>query len=271
MVSFLANPIVRVILQVGAAAVVAVAAYVLDRAFERSRLYARYEAKIRPWRDLASPAVAVPVGLFLLWAAWRGVLLVQPFDLLALGWIGAVLRGVQAAIGFLILVGLFMSAAAVGLMALVVGALALFGTDALPVLHLGGAAAFLYRFSRGRFSWDWFLGKPIASTPQQRKQSYLALRILTGLAMISAAVLEWITQSPATSHGAWALGLTIAAGLSFLTGFITRLSALIFLPVVLWAAGTSLWGEPAAVVPVLGILTAFLIFGDKYHKGEVAK
>lgn len=256
------TPPVRYGLVILVVAVLLFVGWLLDGRFERSGRYARFEAKIKPFRDSAAVAVGICVGGTILVSAARGFMMLSDVPFSVFGEFGRVWQGGQAAIGGLLLIGLFVNVAAAGMVFLYAALLAVSGLGALTQVYWLGVAIFLFFFSRGRYSLDWFLGKPMISTPGQRKFSYLAMRVCSGAAV--AAVAYWTV--PQDEHPL-ARGLGIAAAVAVATGFVTRLSALILTPLVIGAVFT-LHADPLLLLPALAILYSLFIFGDTYHKHE---
>ncbi len=259
------------IIAAGLFVVLAVPAFFVDRRFERSQFYSRWEKKIKPVRDAVSPVVSVTVGLSVLAAAASGHLLssaVPPLS--AYGLFGLILRLLEALIGILLGLGLYTGAGAAGLFALLITAILTGGWDALPLVHLGGIAGFLFFFSRGRFSLDWFLGKPITSTPGQRKISYFIMRIIVGLTFVLTAFQWWSVPAAAGFWPAVVAVMLLIAGTCLATGFVTRISAVVLAPFCVIGLVSEARVDFFGLLPILGALFAFFVFGDTYHKSVSA-
>lgn len=272
--------------------IVSVAGFLLDKAFERSAFHARAEASLRRFRDIATGTLAVSVAIFLLWSAWHGVLLAENFPLPE-GNAGIALRIVEAAVGGMLLIGIGTVSAAVGLGLLYAACFALFGfVEPLDYLYFAGIAAFLLFFARGRYSLDWFYGKPVLSSPEGRKRAYLVMRMLTGVGFLMLALGKWIRPdlhlalidrySDANPYVLlqWigfsltretyvlclaAVETTVA--IFVFSGFLTRVAALGLMPIF---TASMLFLGPAELVghlPILGILVVLFVYGDTYHKG----
>ncbi|HSD12194.1 MAG TPA: hypothetical protein VLC10_01430 [Patescibacteria group bacterium] len=276
--------------------VVAVAGYFADRWYEHSAQYAAIEAKIRPWRDYAAPVLAMTTGFTLLFVAWRGQLLATNYPLPP-GIAGTMLRSVEAVIGGLLLVGLFTPAAAIGLLALFGAAFLLHPLiEPLDYANFVGIAVFLLFFARGRYSLDWFLGKPIFTTPAQRKWAYLVLRTLTGFTILWLGFLKWRrpdlhldlldrfpSSNPYVILQALGIGMSrelyvfilfaveATIGIFEMLGFLTRATAVFLAPVFL--VSIFFLGAPELVghLPILGTLFVLFVYGDTYHKNRDAE
>ncbi len=278
---------------VAAVAALTVVGWFVDRWYEKLPAYGRYEKKIRPLRDYAAGVLAVSTAVTLLVMSYRGALLAPNF-VLPHGAAATVLLGCQSAIGVLLLIGLFTQAAAMGVIALFLATFALFPwIDALDYLHYLGIGVYLLAFSRGRFSMDWFLGKPIVSTAEQRKKAYVALRIITGITVFWLGLLKWrrpdlhfsLMDKFPNFNPFVILGWTGAElsrelyvfllvvieatiGLFEAFGFLTRLSAVLLAPVfmgsVIFLGASELVGH----LPILGILFVLFAYGDTYYKGR---
>ncbi len=253
---------VRYALATFAALALLVGGWLLDAKFERSGWYAWFESKIRPFRDSAAMSLGFLAGGTVLVAAARGNLLLSSVGFSAFGVSGPVWQAGQAIIGSLLLIGLFVNFAAAGLLFLEAALLAVAGVAALPQLYWAGIAVFLFCFSRGRYSLDWFLGKPMLSSPGQRKAAYLAMRITVGTALGATAL--WTI--PQTEHPI-ARTLGLAAALAVVTGFVTRVSAALLLPFV-YAAVFLAHVDPLVLLPVSAVLYVLFVFGDTYHKHD---
>lgn len=272
-------------------AVVTAVGLSLDRRFERSALYARIETKLRTWRDYAPGVLAVSTGLFLLWSAWHGVLLADEYPLPA-GSIGLALRLFEAAVGLAFLIGFGTASASIGLGLLWVSMFALSrSAGPFDYLYLLGTALFLFAFARGRYSLDWFFGKPILTTPERRKQAYFALRLLTGASFLVLASLKWyrpdVMFQLINKFADWnplvllrAAGLPISreifvlclavaetlAGVFVFGGIFMRFTAIALMPVFL---ASVIFLGPLDIIghlPILGILFVLFVYGDTYHK-----
>lgn len=280
---------------IGAIAVVAAFAligFIIDRRYEKTALYERIEAKIRPYRDYAAGVLAVATAIVLLWSAKQGVLLAPNFPLPP-GAASSVLRAAEAAIGMLLLIGLFTPAAAVGLLALWVAAVVLHGGLAIDYVNFVGIAIFLFTFSRGRFSLDWFLGKPIFTTATMRKRAYFALRVLTGLTFLwlgfikllrpdlhfalmdqfpnfnPYVILQWFGIH--MSREAYVFQLFVvetAVGVFEAAGFLTRIVSVLLVPIFIGSIFFLGAGELIGHIPILATLFVLFVYGDTYHKGR---
>jgi uncharacterized membrane protein YphA (DoxX/SURF4 family) len=278
----------------GAVIVVCVAGFLFDKAFEHSAFYARTEKILRPWRDLAPGILAVSTAVLLLWSAWKGVLLADNYPLPA-GTAGTLLRIAETAVGGMFLVGFGTATAAVGLGLLYASVITLFGLpEATEYLYLAAIAVFLMFFARGRYSLDWFYGKPVISTPEGRKKAYLVMRILTGFGFLALALLKWrqpgmhlalmdeydewnpyvIAQWFGAAFSRETYVLILAAvettvAVWVIGGFLTRAAALFLMPVFI---GSIFFLGPMELVghlPILGILVVLFVYGDTYHKHAV--
>lgn len=269
--------------------------FLLDPWYEETRLYARIERRLRPLRDHAAGVLAVSVAVLLLFNAWSGTLLATNFPL-GHDLIGVTLRAAETTIGFMLLVGLFTPFAAAGVALLYLSLFALYPVPAqIEIVNLAGAGAFLFFFSRGRWSLDWFLGKPIFSTPKQRKAAYVFLRATLGAAILALAFwnkwlepgfhLSLMDRYPAFNPYALLKNtglfpftreqyvfslffVEITAGLFELFGLFTRAVAVLLVPVfcasVVFLPPTELVGH----LPVLGTLFVLFVYGDTYYKGR---
>jgi uncharacterized membrane protein YphA (DoxX/SURF4 family) len=283
-------PFTAAVLLVVAAVVIGL---LLDRRFERSATYAWTEARLRRLRDFAPGTLAVAMAVLLFWSSWHGVVLADEYAAPA-GWIGTAYRVAQAAIGAMLLIGFDVASAAAALGLLYLSLFVLTRSIApLDYLYVAGIAVFLRAFARGRYSLDWFYGKPVLSTPDGRKRAYLALRVLMGLGMFSLALVKWLRPdvmfamldayadwNPLVILG-WA-GLpmpreifvlclatveTIAAAYVAL-GLFTRAVAVMLMPVftvsVVFLGPLELIGH----LPILGVLFVLFIYGDTYRKAS---
>ncbi len=278
-----------------AVAALSVGGWLVDRWYEKTALYARFEDRIRPLRDHAAGVLAVTAGIMLAFNAWRGTLFGTNFPL-AHAPFGAELRLVEAAVGVLLLVGLFTRAAAACLCFLFVPLLAFFPFPTqLELVNLFGVGVFLFYFARGRYSLDWFLGKPIVSTPEQRKVAYVFLRVTLGLAILTLSFwnkwlepgyhLSLMDRYPSFNpfvllRGAGLSGLTreqyvfllfgveTTVGIYEVFGFLTRVAAVLLVPVfvasVVFLPPTELVGH----LPILGTLFVLFVYGDPYPQGR---
>ncbi|HTK04342.1 MAG TPA: TQO small subunit DoxD [Candidatus Eisenbacteria bacterium] len=273
--------------------VISVAGYFVDRWYEKTALYARFEKKLRPWRDYAPGVLAFTTGFTLLFLASRGQLLATNYPL-EQGFSGGMLRSVEGLIGVLLMIGLFTPAAAVGLLALYLSTFLLQPfIEPWDYANFAGIGIFLLYFARGRYSLDWFLGKPIMTTPEQRKWAYVALRVLTGVTIFWLGVLKlrrpdlhltlldkfpdlnpyvlmpWIGIRMSREAYVFCLAVFEATvGIFEAMGFLTRLSAVVLVPV--FCASIVFLG-PAELVghlPILGTLFVLFIYGDTYQKSH---
>lgn len=276
-----------------AVAALALVGWLLDRGYERSSWYPAVEKRIRPLRDYAAGVLAVATGVTLLILAWRGQYLATNFPFPA-GFEGAFLRSAETLIGLLLLIGLYTQAAAVGLIGLFLGSFLFFpAVDALDYAPFAVIGWFLLFFARGRYSLDWFLGKPISSTPGQRKKAYLALRVGMGVAVFWLALLKWrrpdlhlalMDRFPAWNPyviASW-FGLRMpretyvfllfvvesTIGLFEACGFLTRPLSLFLVPVFVGSIAFLGPNEMVGHLPILGILFVLFVYGDTYHKNR---
>lgn len=270
---------------------ISIAGYFADRWYEKSSIYERFETKVRKFRDYAAGALAITTGIALIWMSYKGQLLAPNYPL-AEGLPGMVLRMAEGAIGALLLIGLYTPVAAMGLAGLFVAALMIHGPiEALDYVNFLGIAIFLLAFSRGRYSLDWFLGKPLFSTPQHRKYAYVALRVLTGLAIFWVGLLKWrrpdlhlsLMDQFAAFNPYVILGwvgihmsrevyifilfvVEALIGVFEMLGFLTRVTAVLLAPVFLislvFLGPLELFGH----LPILGTVIVFFIYGDTYYK-----
>lgn len=281
-------------LTVGAAVgvlVFGVIGYVSDKRYEKSKLYATIEGKIRPYRDYAAGVLAISTGFALLWAAGHNQLLATNYPLPE-GIGGTVLRVVEAVVGGLLMVGLFTPAAAVGLLALYASAFLLFpAIEPIDYVNFVGIGFFLLFFARGRYSLDWFLGKPILTTPEQRKWAYLALRVLTGFTLMWLGILKlrrpdlhfslmdkfsafnpyvimgWFGVHMSREVYVFCLFVTeTAIGMFEMFGLYTRVLAVALVPVMMVSLVFLGPGELVGHLPILGTLFVLFAYGDTYHK-----
>lgn len=281
---------------VGAIAVVFLIAAVglwLNKEYDESTFGHRMEAKLRPYRDYAAGILAVTTGFTLVWMSIKGVHLAPnyPFtdDLF-----GSILRWVQAGIGVLLMIGLFTPVAAIGLLALYGSAFLLHPSiEPIDYINIVGIAVFLLVFSRGRYSLDWFLGKPILSTPGQRKWAYRVLRVLTGFALLWLALLKWRRPdlhlslmdryadfNPYVllswvgikmSREMYVFALTIVeatVGIFEMFGILTRVASIFLIPIMLGSVLFLGPGELVGHLPILGTLVVLIIYGDEYFKNR---
>ncbi len=273
---------------------VVAAGFALDRKFERSAIYARFEKKIMPLRDYAAGALAIATAITLLFAAWRNVLFASNFPLPPTVW-GAVLRGAEAAVGASLLIGLFTAEAAAGVLVLYAILFAMYRfPDQLEIMNFVGIGAFLLVFARGKYSLDWFLGKPILSTAAQRKMAYLFLRVTLGLMLLVLSTWnkylqpgyhlalmdkfpnfnpyvilhQWLGWTSLTREFyiflLFVVELIIAIFETF--GFFTRVAAILLVPVFLGSTLFLPYTELIGHLPVVGTLFVLFVFGDTYHK-----
>jgi uncharacterized membrane protein YphA (DoxX/SURF4 family) len=273
-----------------------VVGFILDPKYERTDLYARIETKLRPLRDYAAGVLAVAMAVLCLFNAWRGTLLATNVPLAGHGLFGASLRAAEVTVGFMLLVGLYTPAAGIGIVLLYLATFAVNGTAApLELLNIAGIGIFLYYFSRGRWSLDWFLGKPIFSTSDQRKSAYLVLRTTLGIAFLILAVWnKWLdpgyhlslmdkyrTFNPyvlVENSGLLSLSreqyvfillcVELTVGLFEVLGLFTRAAAVLLIPIF---CASVVFLPPAELVghlPILATLFVLIVYGDTYHKGR---
>lgn len=163
----------------------------LDGRYERSKSYLFFETKIRPYRDYAAGILAVATGLALIILTLQGHFLAENFPAPP-GTIGRILMLAQGAIGALLVVGLYTAQASVGLALLFLSAFFWHTPgDVVDYMHFPAIALFLFVFARGRYSLDWFLGKPVFSTPELRKTVYFTTRILFGATIVWIAFIKY--------------------------------------------------------------------------------
>jgi uncharacterized membrane protein YphA (DoxX/SURF4 family) len=269
--------------------VIVVACWLIDRRVDRSEWYARLDAKIRKLRDLTPGALAVLTGIFLFFSAANGVLLADNFPLPG-GFAGTALRATELLTGALLMLGLFTPLAAALLMGLFMSTFFFFpASEPFDYLYFFGIAYFLFFFARGRYSLDWFLGKPMYSTDGERKRAFATLRILAGAALFVLAVgkwarpdlhyalmdryplwnpyviLQWLHLAPSREAYVFLLGcgeLLAAAFVAF--GIFTRFTALFLLPVF---AVSVIFIGPMEIIghlPLIGIMLVLFAYGDTY-------
>lgn len=271
--------------------VAGIVGYVSDKRYEKSKWYGLIEARIRPYRDYAAGILAITTGFALLWAAGHNQLLATNYPLPA-GIGGTVLRVVEAVVGGLLMVGLFTPAAAVGLMALYASSFLLYpAIEPIDYVNFFGIGLFLLFFARGRYSLDWFLGKPILTTPAQRKWAYLALRVLTGFTLMWLGLLKlrrpdlhfslmdkYPNFNPYVIMGWFGINMTremyvfclfvveATVGLFEMLGLYTRVLAVALVPVMVVSVVFLGPGELVGHLPILGTLFVLFAYGDTYHK-----
>jgi len=272
---------------------IGVAGYFVDRWYEKTPLYEKFEKKIRSLRDYGPGVLAFTTGFTLVFLAWRGQLLATNYPLDA-SMMGSVLRGAEAFIGLLLMIGLFTPAAAVGLLALYLSTFVLQPViEPLDYVNFVGIAIYLLYFARGRYSLDWFLGKPILTTPEQRKWAYVALRVLTGLTIFWLGLLKWrrpdlhfslMDRFPRLnpyvmmqwvginiSREVYVFALFVVEatiGIFETFGLLTRLAAVMLVPI--FCASVVFLGTPELVghLPILGTLFVLFVYGDTYYKNR---
>ncbi len=283
---------------VGALAVVilvSVIGYFADKKYERSALAKRLEAKIRPYRDYGAGVLAFVTGIALLVTALHGQLLAANY-LLPTGIPGQILRLVEAGVAVLLMLGLYTQVAAVGILALFVATFATHPPiEPIDYLNFVGVALFLLTFARGRYSLDWFLGKPILSTPEQRKWAYAALRFFTGFTLLWLALLKWrrpdlhlalMDKSPninpylflewvglRISREVYVFVLSIVEatiGIFEMFGFLTRVASAVLVPIFLLSMIFLGPSESVGYLPFIGSLLVLFVYGDDYHKNREA-
>jgi len=262
----------------------------IDRLYERSKAYLQVEARLRPFRDVAALLLGVITGATLLWSAWNGQLLAENLVLPSHGTLA--LRVVEGAVGLLLMLGLFAPAAAVGLLALYASAFALFQRyDVIDYVHFLGIGLFLLFFARGRYSFDWFLGKPILTSADQRKWAYMALRVFLGFALLWLGIWKFLRPDlhfalmdmyPSfnpyvilgwtgihMSREAYVFCLAVAEtviGFTLMTGLFTRIFALLVMPTMFVSVIFLGVGELVGHLPIVAALAVLFIYGDTYHK-----
>lgn len=274
-----------------AVAILTIIGLLFDRRVERSSFYAKTEAKLRVWRDFAPGILAVGTAVALFWAAWQGTVLADDYAAPA-GSLGMFFRVVQFALGAAFLTGFGTASAALGLGALYLSTFWLTGSVApLDYLYFAGITVYLYAFARGRYSLDWFYGKPVLSTPDGRKRAYFALRVLTGAGFLALAFVKWVHPelhfelmdaypdwNPYVILGMLGMHMTrevyvlclavveTIAGIYVLGGLFTRFVAVGLMPV--FTASIMFLGplELIGHLPILGILFVLFVYGDTYHK-----
>ena len=265
--------------------------YVSDKRYQQSKLYAKVEGAIRPYRDYAAGVLAVATGFTLLWAAAHGQLLATNY-VLPPGIAGGILRMVETVVGALLLVGLFTPAAAIGLLALYASAFLLFpAIEPIDYVNFVGIGLFLLFFARGRYSLDWFLGKPILTTPAQRKWAYLALRVLTGFTLFWLGFLkfrrpdlhfslmdQYPNFNPYVILGWFGLHMSrelyvfclfvveATVGIFEMFGLYTRVAAAALVPIMMVSLLFLGPGELVGHLPILGTLFVLIVYGDNYNK-----
>lgn len=281
-----------------AVAAAAVIGYILDRRFEKSGLHQRMENRVRPLRDLATIVIAASTGLYFLWLSIQGAYMADNFTLAALGSFGPFLMLVQALVGAFLIIGLYTSATSALVVLMYLSLFAFFGwQEPLDYLHYAGIGIFLYYFSRNRYSLDWFLGKPIFTTPEVRKRAYLALRVLTGVTILGLAslklfrpevhfalmdayskfnpyvILQWLGLSSLSREAyVFCLFLVEATSGIFITfGFLTRIVAVLLIPLFLVSVMFLGFSEIIGHLPIVGIMFALFLFGDTYTKSPDKK
>jgi uncharacterized membrane protein YphA (DoxX/SURF4 family) len=272
---------------------ISVVGYFVDRWYEKTALYAKFEKKIKPWRDYAPGVLAFTTGLTLVFLASRGQLLASNYPLSS-NLFGGALRAAEGLIGALLMVGLFTPAAAVGLIALYLATFLLEPViEPIDYVNFVGIGIYILYFARGRYSLDWFLGKPIMTTPEQRKWAYVALRVLTGITIFWLGLLKWrrpdlhlslMDRFPnlnpyvlmpwigiRVSRELYVFGLfafEAAIGIFEIFGFLTRFVSLVLVPVfcfsVLFLGPQELIGH----LPILGTLFVLFVYGDTYQKNR---
>lgn len=269
----------------------AVIAWRIDRRLERSTWYIRVEERIKPLRDFAPGVLAVLTGIFLFLSASRGVLLGENFPLPP-GVPGAVLHGIELISGGLLIAGLFTPLASGLLLALFTSTFFYFpASEPFDYLYFVGIAYFLFFFARGRYSLDWFLGKPMYSTNIERKRAFIMLRVMTGVALAVLALGKWMRPdlhlalldrfpgwnpyvllqrlhlAPAREAYVFILGgIELLAAVFLTTGIFARYTALFLIPVfaasIFFIGPTELIGH----LPIIGALFAVFVYGDLYEK-----
>lgn len=265
----------------------------VDGRYECSSLYARLEGKIRPYRDYAAGILAVTTGVTLVILTLQGHFLAENFIPLS-GKIGRALMMAQGVIGALLVVGLYTAQAAIGLVALFVSAFFWQAPgDVIDYLHFPAIALFLFVFARGRYSLDWFLGKPVFSTPEQRKTVYFVTRLLFGATIIWIAFIKYLDPglhlALMDKYPSWNpyvianwLGvhlsretyvftlfcIELTVGLFIALGSLTRFMAVFLVPVFMGSIIFLGVGELVGHLPLLGLLAVFFIYGDTYHKNR---
>ncbi len=267
----------------------------LDRRYEKTALYAKFEKLIRPLRDYGAGVLALSTGVMLLFNAWRGTLFASNFPFTP-DMTGLVLRLIEGGVGALLLVGLYTQIAAGAMVLLFVPLLLLYKLPAqIELINLFGIGTFLFFFAQGRYSFDWFLGKPITSTANERKVAYFFLRVTLGLALLILAFWnKWLDPGFHLSlmdrfhsfnpyvllSGTGLFHATreqyvfllffveIIVGLFELLGIFTRAASFFLVPV--FCASVMFLPVPELIghLPILGTLFVLFVYGDTYHKGR---
>ncbi len=281
---------------VGALAVVLLltaVGYFGTRRYEKSAAAEGIEAKIRPYRDYAAGVLAFATGFTLFVTALRGQLLAANY-LLPAGMPGLILKAAELGVGALLMVGLFTPVAAVGILALYASTFVLHpAIEPVDYLNFVGIALFLLTFARGRYSLDWFLGKPILSTPEQRKWAYVALRFLTGFTLLWLALLkwrrpdlhltlmdrypnfnpylflEWIGLKMSREMYVFMLSVVEACvGIFEMFGFLTRIAAVVLMILFLGSIAFLGPNELVGHLPIMATLVVLFVYGDGYQKNR---
>ena len=279
-------------------ALLVIAGVIVDRWYEKSGLYKKWENKIRPLRDYGAGVLAMSTSIMLLYNALRGTLFASNF-VLGHGLLGSALRIIEGGAAVLLLIGLYTPLAAATIIALFVPLLLLYKLPAqLELVNLFGIGAFLFFFAQGQYSLDWFLGKSIQSTLRQRKIAYFFLRVTLGIAILALAFWnKWLDpgyhlalmdrfsqMNPYVllAHtGIFHLtreqyifllfSVEMVVGLFELLGIFTRVVSLLLVPIfsasVIFLPPQELIGH----LPILGTLFVLFVFGDTYHKGRASQ
>lgn len=264
-----------------------------SRKYEKSSTAKGLEAKIRPYRDYAAGILAFATGFTLVVTALRGQLLASNY-LLPAGLPGLILKGIELGVGVLLMIGLFTPVAAVGILALYASTFVLHPfIEPIDYLNFVGIAVFLITFARGRYSLDWFLGKPILSTPEQRKWAYVALRFLTGFTLLWLALLKWrrpdlhlslMDRYPnfnpylflewmglKMSREVYVFLLSVieaTVGIFEMFGFLTRIAAVVLMFLFIGSIAFLGPSELVGHLPIMATLGVLFVYGDAYHKNR---
>jgi len=265
----------------------------LDGRFERSTLYAKWENKIRAYRDYAAGILAITVGITLIIFTMQGHLM-APEYVIPGGSIGRFLAIAQGCIGALLVLGLYTSGASIALLALYLSLFTMHpAAHVVEYLHYPAIAVFLFTFARGRYSLDWILGKPVYTTPAQRKAVYFGTRVMFGLSLVIIALLKYrepgLHLALMDRYPSWNpyvivqwLGLAMSretyifllfcieatVGALLVSGFFTRAMAVLLVPIFTGSIIFLGVGELVGHLPLLGLLAVLFVYGDTYHKNH---